>query len=259
MSAPPSRSFDPARIVGNTSGWIDDLTGNGRAGLPPAISSAGEGGKFAPDGAVLGFPGNTFLCHVDPKSRAFAALNELQSRLVALPHAQHFVTLPAASFHMTVFNGISGAPLNTDGWPDDVPQGTDLAEITALWTKRLTTLAGPSQLRMRANHLNHGFNLHLEPQDAETHEALWQIRDTLREVTGLWRWNHDTYRFHITLAYPLSFMSAADAAEHLSAAAGIFNDLHADLAEITFGPIEFCRFSDMTHFDQILYMNGQCK
>lgn len=74
---------------------------------PRAISEPAQGGKFTPEGEVLPFPGNTVICHIDPKSDVHAALCEMQDEVQHSDFGAIFTYLPQASLHMTVFQGIS--------------------------------------------------------------------------------------------------------------------------------------------------------
>lgn len=250
---PRFRDYDPARIVGNRDMWVSLLTGKDAAGpLPQSISAPGQGGKFTPDGAILPFPGNTFICHIDPASRAHRAITEFQRRVLALPSARHCIALPASSLHMTIFCGVSGEPLGEDGWPKDIAPGSSLTEITETFRTRLRGVRLPGPYRVRPTGPNHGFTLHMEPCDRQSHDALWTSRDILRDVTGMERSDHDHYGFHISMFYLTRFMSEDLASQHMTAIGAIFDELRDDLGDIQLGPVEFCNFENMMHFNTLL-------
>ena len=94
---------------------------------PRAITEPGKGGKFTPSGAVLPFPGNTVICHIDPNSDAHAALCEMQEDIRQSSFGALFTYLPPSSLHMTVFQGIS--PDETQ-WPDGIAEGASRDEVT---------------------------------------------------------------------------------------------------------------------------------
>jgi len=225
------------------------LTGH-RAGTPHPywVTGVGSGGKFTPEGTPLRFPGNTFLCHIDPTSYAYDVLGTLQDRLRALPTATSFAFLPKPSFHMTVFCGVSGTPLSRDGWPAALPPGTPLTEVTNLFVERLWGLTGATGMRVRAERFDLGTSISLVERDLESGRVLRRLRDTLRDATGLDREDHDTYEFHVTLAYLTSWLDAAVAPDYLDALDAIFGESRDALGNIELGPVEVCEFDDMQAF-----------
>lgn len=74
--------------------------------LPDGISLPARGGKFATDGSVQVWPGNTFVCHVQTGA-SLDALRALQEEVKLSRFARLFAFLPPSSFHMTVFQGRS--------------------------------------------------------------------------------------------------------------------------------------------------------
>lgn len=218
---------------------------------PKAVTPVGQGGKFDPEGQVLPFPGNTFLCHIDRRSDEFAVLSELQAALRTLPSASYYAFLPPESFHMTVFCGISGVPLGSDGWPNGVPTNASLQQVTDLWLPKLETLQGFSRLDIRATHLEGGNSLRVAPVTEAGERLVRGVRDGLRDLTALDRSNHASYEFHISLAYLLKWMPPDLARQTVVAADEIFDAFAGLLQEIQLGPIEFCSFQNMYWFDTI--------
>lgn len=240
-SPAPDRATRLAHLTGRSSG----------AQHPPSVTAPGGGGKFAPDGAPLPFPGNTFLCHIDPASDAFDALARIQDGLRGLPSARAFTFLPKPSFHMTVFCGVAGIPLDTDGWPADLPAGTPLTEVTNHFAERLRDRTGAAGMRVRATRCDLGAAIQLVERDLESGRVLRRLRDTLRDATRLDREDHLTYEFHVSLAYQTCWLDAAAAAEYLHALDRIFAASRDGLSDIELGPVEFCEFDTMHSFHPV--------
>lgn len=228
---------------------MDALTGGGaETGRPGSITDAGDGGKFTPDGTVLPWPGNTFIFHIDKASPAYSALCRIQDALMAQPFADHFTYLPQPSFHMTVFSGVGGEPLYPEDWPERLERGLPLEDVTRLFIERLEGLTAPSGLRISLAHLHGGYSMMVRPDGEEVEERLRRLRNQLRDALGFSRPNHDTYRFHVTLAYRTRFMEAEQAEEVIRICHQIFAPHREALSGIRLGPAEFCEFGNMYEF-----------
>jgi hypothetical protein len=227
------------------------LTGLSGAAAPQSITAPGQGGKFTPDGEVLRHPGNTFLCHVPTDSPLFAGLCAVQDGLIGSPFADSMVFLPRESFHMTVFCGISGAPLGVDGWPAGVRRDAGFGEINEIFRERLSGFRLDGPFRVRACGVNGPNSISMEPDGTAEGFHLRGLRDRLRDLTGLPRDDHETYRFHISLAYMLRFLPAEQADALVSLSKDLFARHLAQVEPITFTSVEFCRFETMFRFDPI--------
>ena len=79
------------------------------------------GSRFNAEGQFLPEHGNTVVAQVTAGSATEAALIDLRSALMALPHADHFAFTPIQSYHMTVFEGVIETRRARGYWPDDLP------------------------------------------------------------------------------------------------------------------------------------------
>ena len=226
------------------------LTGETVAGAnPPEITETGQGGKFRPDGTVLVFPGNTFICHIDRASAFHAALCEMQDTVRTRPYADHFAFLPKPSFHMTIFCGISGAPLGVDGWPEGLPRDATLEAVSAEFRDRLRGERGPDGYSVKATGLRLPMTIEMEPASEAEGEKLLDMRNKLQAVTGIYRPDFDEYRFHVSLAYLTRRLSPAEAETVMADVETLFERLFLDLEPVALGPVEFCEFETMHHFE----------
>ncbi|WP_299212124.1 DUF1868 domain-containing protein [uncultured Tateyamaria sp.] len=226
------------------------LTGEGsNAQSPPTITAADGDGKFTPEGRVRRWPGNTFLCHIDPTSRALEALKYIQDASRTGPFADYFAFLPPHSFHMTVFPSVCGDPLGYDGFPEGFERSASLEEITLEYAARIGREAAFEAATITAKESVGGFSVHVDGATKVDQERLLEHRRRLQDLTGLKRADFDDYQFHITLAYLLRWMTREVAKEHMIIVNAASDEVWSDLQNIKLGPIEFCRFDDMTHFE----------
>ena len=221
------------------------------APLPPWVSLEGEGGKFTTDGRVQIWPGNTFICHVDRNSDAFEAICALQAELKASAFQEFFTFLPPASFHMTVFQGVSPAPKPGTRWPADLPRDSSRDDVTDALLGRIDGIALPQRRRMRAVGLFSGCSLTMAGATEEEEKSLRETRIALRRATGIDFADFDDYVFHITLAYLLKWVPEATA-QGIAALGAQMGERYIDeIGLVDLGPVEFCNFENMHHFEPV--------
>ncbi len=220
------------------------LTGEGRATrMPEAV-----GQKFDVGGHVLPFPGNTFVCHIPPDSAAHSALCRASEALQAGPLAKAFSFLPPSSFHMTLFEGVTDAHRQDARWPDGVAKDEDLPAVTARFAAAIAGMVLPLAHEVRPVAVLGGGSVAVTGTTPESEAALRRSRAMLRDATGIRRPDFDCYAFHITLAYPLRFLTAAEAEAVQDLSDQVFARLCDAAPTIPLGPVEFCVFADMHAF-----------
>ena len=223
---------------------------------PPGISAPGDGGKFTPDGTVLPWPGNTIICHIDPASPAHRELVALQDALRAGPHAHRFTFLPPASFHMTMFQCLSGPRASEGDWPDGVPKTASRDNVTGILADRLRSVRIPTRHRIRPLEVLAGFSLAVAGADAAEEASLRRTRETLRDATGIRSEGFETYGFHITLAYLLAWLDPGAARAVAALSETLTARFLAAVPEIVLGPLELCNFETMHRFDPVVIVDG---
>lgn len=210
---------------------------------PEGISLPGAGGKFATDGSVQTWPGNTFVRHVAP-GPSLEAVRALQEDLRLSRFAPFFAHLPVPSMHMTVFQGLSPTqPADFDRIRRD--------DQTALMMQRLGGIAFPPKRHVRCHGLFAAHSLTVIGVDRETEAALRQERVALRDATGLRPADFETYVFHITLGYPLEWLTEGTARALVEFSDALFARHAAALQVIELGPNAFCSFDTMHHFEPL--------
>ena len=233
---------------------IDYLTGKlaGRP-HPEGISVPRGGGKFHTDGTVQHWPGNTFLCHVDPASRAHTALRTMQEEIKMSRFQRFYTFLPPSSFHMTIFQGLSSTTETHHEVPREL-RDASRDDRTRILLDRTNTLDLPACPRARMVDLFAGKSVTMTGADQADEDALRETRHKLREATGIEDPDLDAYVFHITLAYLVEWVTP-DTAEGIA-------DLCRDLTErfrvevgtISFGPVELCNFDSMHAFERVAFL-----
>jgi hypothetical protein len=218
------------------------------------------GTKFEADGSARYFPGNTLLCHLRPDNPDLAAVTAIQQTIRDASFAHHFTFLPPSSFHMTVFEGVCDLVRREGHWPAAFA-GADLPAVTAEYKQKLQALPAGTPFRLRATgfHISDGVrmpSIELAGLDADNERRLRAFRDAASAVLGIRHADHETYVFHITLAYWIRFAGSEDERVIDAAHHALEPHLRNALNEVTFTPVEFCTFDDMTHFEPILALQA---
>ena len=218
---------------------------------PPAITAPDGGGKFDHNGNVLLWPGNTFICHVDQRTPAHETLTLIQDQLKAGPHADAFAFLPPDSFHMTIFEGLSGAPDSEQVWPAGLDNNLDLQSATELMLERLDGVDVPDSYKIKVIGIFGGHSVRVEGFTDDQERSLRQTREILREATGIKPNAFYEYLFHITFAYLTRWLSNEEANSVMKLNNVLADQLKREVPVITLGAPEFCVFESMIHFKKI--------
>lgn len=236
----------------NLSDGIAYLTGQlSRDSSPPAITTPDGGGKFDHNGEVLPWPGNTFICHLNPHRSEHKMLRLIQNQLKAGPQSNAFTFLPPDSFHMTVMEGISGKPESDPSWPKDSNKNYDLQSATELIRQRLTGVVVPDSHQIKVTDIFAGHSVKVEGFNEDQERSLRQTRKILRDTSGIEPRAFSAYQFHITLAYLTRWLSTEEANSVMELSNTLADQLRHEVPVITLGAPEFCEFESMLHFEKI--------
>ena len=227
--------------------------------VPPEISS-----KFAADGRVIPFRGNTVICHLPqqgPHASLFDALLDIYRTAPAYPFLRKVTLLPPSSYHMTVFSGANDGDRRAGYWPTSVAVDASIEQCNEFVAARLQGLALDVTLpiRMRvdlAAPIGDAWTLAMPraPFDDREQERLRRLRDRLAEVLGLRAPMHDAYRFHTTLGYVVHPLSDDERTQFMSAVRAWREAVAKRVPIIELGAPEFCTFEDMFAFRRWFYL-----
>jgi hypothetical protein len=217
--------------------------------------------KFNADGSVRPFAGNTVISHLPAQCSLRDRIADLRDALDRTSYRSTFALLPVDSYHMTVFGGLNDQQRQAPLWPADLPANTPIEECTRILDARFATfrLDCPLPIRMKLDRADtiansNGVSLHLLPADEAENRAIRHLRDRLSSVFGFRDPGHDTYVFHITVAYRLAMLPPGQDRDYRT-----LLDAHAarivDAAPIIeLGLPAFCSFRDMYRFEPLRYL-----
>lgn len=211
--------------------------------------TAAVGQKFHADGSVRAFPGNTIICFMSPDSHTYQRVEWLQTEMKQLPFAHKFSFLPPSSFHMTVMELLCDQVRVAERWSAALPLEAPLTEMDAYFMARVPQIAPPANIRMRFKGVSqHSLALYLEPADEETAVSLRTYRQAVSEKTAVRFADHDTYQYHISIAYRLYHLTDAEEAALEAQVHAANQILHKHFGLFQPPPPQLTFFDDMFAF-----------
>jgi hypothetical protein len=165
--------------------------------------------------------------------------------------------LPSNSYHVTILGGVTDVDRNETEWPKDIPMNASIQECTRVVEQRFEQFKTVEELPLRfrldreqtlAPQLASG--LQLLPADSNEKMKLRRLRNHMADEVFRYRAkNHETFGFHISLAYQMRGFTSKEWREYEN-----ILELHLPLIlaaapVIELGVPEFCTFEDMYCFE----------
>ncbi|MDH0612650.1 MULTISPECIES: DUF1868 domain-containing protein [unclassified Agrobacterium] len=209
------------------------------------------GSRFNADGEFLPEPGNTVVCHLVEGSQTEKAIIATRQRFLDMPEASQLAFTPVSSLHMTVFQGIIEFRRALPYWPENMPLDTPINMMTDYYRDRLSAFPALPAFNMQVTGLRPA-GLVMKGATAEDDRivALW--RDTFADLFGYRHPDHDTYEFHITLSYIISWFAPECLPRWQAMLDEELEKLRAAAPVIEMRPPAFCEFRDMNHFKELI-------
>jgi len=217
---------------------------------------SGVPSKFTVDGAVRPFPGNTIICHLSQGSELHTLLARLALDLDRSNKGALYTLLPPSSWHMTVFEGVCDQVRTRGFWPADLPTDASLAECNAAFSQKLSAfdmnITPPFRMRISGYTPRvDGIGLHLETSDPAEEARIRKLRDRLSKELQIRHPSHETYGFHLSIAYFIRFPTDD---ERSALDTMLFNHLQDMPTEFELAAPEFCFFDDMFEFRRQFFL-----
>lgn len=195
------------RIIGSPNLWyFSQMTQFGSPGAPtPSV-----GTKFESDGGARFFPGNSIVSNLAQQSTQHELLCRMQDDAKRESFGESLTFLPPSSFHMTLFDLVCDQIRQPEHWSSKIGLDAPLSEVDAQLARWLEPLSFPQRLSMKVDcvgRLEIGLHVLLEPIDNEVERELRNFREGISRTTGIRHPDHETYPFHITLAYMLRYLT----------------------------------------------------
>jgi hypothetical protein len=216
--------------------------------LPPRL-----GIRYDAAGNFLTEPGNTIICHLARRTASETAVLQVRERLLTLPGADCLAFTPAASLHMTLFQGVIDTRRKPPFWPVDIPFNLGIDDVTRRMMARLDGFDGCGPFSIKTTEVT-PTGLTVEGVTEKDRRAMQLWRDKLADTFGYRHPDHDAYSFHITFAYVVRGLPDAAAAHWQRVLDESLASLQRDVPVIELREPAFCRFRDMKHFGELLIL-----
>lgn len=228
--------------------------------FPPPV-----GYKFTQDGRVKPFAGNTIICHLPQQGTGqpvFDHFLDIYRELPAMRFARKITALPPSSYHMTIFGGATDTGRRQDLWPRGLAADMPIGECSHILGERLkmATFDCALPLRMRIDEReppdhDEPLVIDLVPVDEAENRKLRRLRDELSTLLGIRAPRHDSYQFHVTLAYQTAWFDDSEQREYEQMTRHMRQHLRREIGVMELGAPEYCTFKDMFAFNRQFHLN----
>jgi hypothetical protein len=220
---------------------LERFTAASHVGPPPNLGTRYDRhGRFQPE------HGNTVVCHLVEGSPSATAVMAARSRLMAFAPPGKLAFTPVESLHMTLFEGVIH-------WPEDQAVDADIAGMTELYLQCLEGFEGHGAFKVAVIGMT-PTGLKLAGASAQDEAVMRAWRDALTVPFGYRQPQHDDYSFHMTFAYMIDWLAEDEVPVWEAALAAELLTLQRDVPVLELRPPAFCRFADMTHFEELLVL-----
>jgi hypothetical protein len=208
------------------------------------------GEKFHEDAKARAFAGSSIICLVPANSDSMRVLQRLHDDIDSQPWHTRFAMLPPSSYHMTLFDLVCDQVRTPEYWTSALPLDAPLAEVDAFMEECWSDLPPAPMPAVRVDSLTIGdyITIHLLPENSQAELQLRTYRNLLAEVFGIRHPGHDTYAFHITLAYAITRLTGRELKQAQSACEAWNVALVRQMEAPELLPPRLTFFADMTHF-----------
>lgn len=208
------------------------------------------GRRVLVDGTFTPELGNTIIRHVTKNSRSMAVLTDLQEALATCAFGHHFAYLPTESFHMTVFEGVIDSGREENYWPKGVDFSADIETITAMYLERAETFLNPGPFTMRVRDVTpNGLIMDGATREDEMKAREW--RDHLANLHGYRKPNHESYMFHVTMAYQIRWLPPEATEVYIDLLQRLRHVIMAEAPILELDMPALCQFRSITSFEEL--------
>ncbi len=205
--------------------------------------------KFDTEGKPLYFPGCTIICKILENSDLFDELSLMQSKYKDFNPNNAYTYIPPSSFHMTLFDCCNINTVNTSCRPNNVPIKDNYKEIALELSEKIKDFIFPDKFNLKLKKIFGGYCMILEEETEKDKKILRDCRNKLSELSGIKFANHETYCFHITLAYVLRELNNQEVKKLFTINDQLCKEFINKFPTIEIQKPELCIFENMYQFD----------
>ena len=204
--------------------------------------------KFDHSGKPLPFTGCSIICKIPIKSDLFFELKSLQLKYKDLSPEKAYTYLPETSFHMTLFDCCNENTINTQYWPKNIEPDYNYKKTAYVLSKRIKKYIFPEKFDLKVKTLFGGYSIILEGNTEKDEKIIRECRNKLSDLLGIRFENHDTYIFHITLAYILRKLKDSEIEKMIKTNSRLLETIVQKFPLIRVEKPVLCTFENMYEF-----------
>lgn len=218
------------------------------------IQTKNIGRKFNPDGSVRFFPGNTIISKVKPENSIYPVITKISDAFREADTARKYTFLPFSSLHMTMIQGVCDEDRKETLWSRYLPLDLPLSQVDDFFEEKYKAVEALPETHMVFDTIDISgatILVRFKPETAKDAEKLKRFRDDVSEKLGVRFPDHDSYGFHISVAYLLWELDEKERAAIEETCRKLEEPLKAQR------PVFTLRQPDMTYFKDMMYFSGE--
>lgn len=164
------------------------------------------GYKFNQDGTPKKYPGNTIIADIDSSNPAYPVITQMKQKIMEGKLGELFIFLPEDSYHVTIIRGMNDFVRKPGYWPPALSKDASMDDVDNFFEKMVSDVTAPKQIHMQFDQLkvdDCDVRICLKPWNQKQARELQAYRDQIADRINLHLPGHDSYTYHITLAYTL--------------------------------------------------------
>lgn len=164
------------------------------------------GRKFNEDGSIRFFPGNTIISKVLEDNEIYPMITLISKEFQMADKGENYHFLPWDSFHMTMIQGVCEEDRKTELWSKYLPLDMKLSQVDDFFERKYKEVSELPTTRMVFDYIDlskKAILVRFLPESEQSAENLKKFRDDVSDKLGVRFPDHDSYGFHISIAYQL--------------------------------------------------------
>lgn len=214
-------------------------------------TTSNVGRKFNEDGSVRFFPGNTIISKVLEDNEIYSVIAGISKEFQAADQGRSYQFLPLASLHMTIIQGVCHEDRKKQLWSRYLPLDLELEKVDEFFEEKFKEVKSLPETRMIYDYIdmsNKNILVRFVPENQQAAENLKKYRDDVSDKLGVRFPDHDSYGFHISVAYQLWEMTKAEKEKMQKACERISRSLEKNRPSFSLRQPEMTYFYNMYTF-----------
>jgi len=209
------------------------------------------GTKFRENGMPERYPGVTVITNVEKDNPAYPVIHSVYRKLDTEDAEKTFIFLPEDSYHITVIRGFNYFVREDEFWPAGLNKDVTMADADTYFAEKVSPIRYPrDRIHMKFESLKideSDVRICVKPFDEAEERCLSDYRDRVADAVRLKLPGHDSYVFHVTVAY-IRYVPEGKMKQALSDKVTAVNEYLKRQEPFFVSPPAVAYYDDMLHF-----------